>query len=102
MTQLPVVDLQSNPWLFQRNEVSDQLIELLVIQVHSGHQHPGLELVRCLDPGAQVIGRVLDHTGSESIPAHKVGQIRAKSAGSNRPVEGMAVDTGGLLENAAP
>src|SRR6266436_9344248 len=102
MTQDPAVVLQSNPWLFERNEVSDQLIELLVIQVHSRHQYPGLELIRCLDPGAQVFGRVLDHTGTESIPAHKVGQVGAKSAGSNSPIEGMAVDAGGSLENAAP
>src|SRR6266403_6135573 len=102
MTQDPAVVLQSNPWLFQRNEVSDQLIELLIIQVHSGHQCSGFELVRCLDPGAQVFGRVLDHTGTESIPAHKVGQVGAKSAGSNRPIKGMAVDAGSPLENAAP
>src|SRR6266568_4390193 len=102
MTQDPAVVLQSNPWLFQRSEVSDQLIEFLVIQVHSGHQRSGFELIRCLDPGAQVFGRVLDHTGTESIPAHQVRQVGAKSAGSNRPIKGMAVDAGSSLENAAP
>src|SRR5882724_11785601 len=102
MTQLPAVDLQSNPWLFQRSEVSDQLIELLVIQVHSGHQCSGFELIRCLDPGAQVFGRVLDHTRTESIPAHQMGQVRAKSASSNRPIKGMAVDAGVSLGYVPP
>ena len=102
MTQGPAVVLQSSPWLFQRGEVSDQLIEFLVIQVHSGHQCSGFELVRCLDPGAQVFGRVLDDTGTKSIPAHKVGQVGAKSAGSNRPIKGMAVDASVSLEYAPP
>src|SRR6266404_2948640 len=102
MNRGPAVDLQSNPWLFQRDEVSDQLIDLWVIQVHSGHQHSGFELVGCLDPGAQVFGRVFDHTGTESVPAHQVGQIGTKSASTNRPMDGMTIDAGVSLEYAPP
>src|SRR6185369_6404561 len=52
--------------------------------------------------GPKILGRVLDHTGTESIPAHQVRQVGAKSAGSNRSIEGMAVDAGGSLEYAPP
>src|SRR6267142_6629510 len=102
MTQLPAVDLQSNPWLLQRNEVSDQLIEFLVIQVHGGHQHSGFELVGRLEPGAQVFRRVFRHTRTQGVAAHQVRQIGAESSGPNRPIEGMAVDAGVSLEYAPP
>src|SRR6267142_1946409 len=102
MTRGPSVVWQSNPWLFQCDEVSDQLIDLWVIQVHGGHQHSRFELVRCLDPGAQVFGRVLDHAGTESVPAHQVGEVGTKSAGTNCPIDGMTIDAGVSLEYALP
>src|SRR2546422_8669800 len=86
----------------QRYEISDELIELRVVELHRGHEGTRLERARVFHPGAEVFGRVSRRAGAQCRAAHQMRQVRAEHAVARRAAYGMAVDAGQRGEQLTP
>ena len=66
------------PFLFERLQVSSDLVHLLISQLHIGHQTAHLELLRIAHPEAQVIRRICYCTRTQRFAIHQVSEIRTE------------------------
>src|ERR1041384_1464970 len=66
------------PSLFERLQVSSDLVHLLISQLHIGHQTAQRELLRIAQPEAQVIRRICYCTRTQCFAIHQVSEIRTE------------------------
>src|SRR5271155_3295495 len=58
--------------LLQRFQVSGDLVELFVGQLHGRHQDAGLETVRTLDPLPQIVSGIRDLARCKRVATHQM------------------------------
>ena len=71
-------------------------------QFHRRHERSRFERVGIVDPGAQIVWRVLGHAGREGRTTHQMRQIGPENTIGGRTADGMTVDTGDRLKELAP
>src|ERR1041385_5015022 len=82
----------------KRHEVIDQLVELLIVELHGRHEHAVLEIIGVLDPGAQALAGVRRDPGSERCASHEVGEVRPIAPVGDRAGHGVTADAGNAQE----
>src|SRR5580698_10943066 len=86
-------------FLAKRGQICRHCGRLLDAQAHGRHLASGLGQLRVVNPGNQVSQRVLGCAGRDGVTAHEVRQIRTESPIGCGTSHGMAIDTGGPLED---
>src|SRR5271155_4184075 len=79
-------------YLLQGSEVGDDLVDLIVTQLHRRHQTSRLDIVRILNPKFEVRRGIVCRSGSQRIPAHEVGKIGPKPALGGGAAHHVATD----------
>src|ERR1700691_1574370 len=64
--------------LLQGVEVSDDLVDLVIAQLHRRHQASRLDIIRILEPELEIRRGIVGGSGSKRIAALKVGKVRPK------------------------
>ena len=77
-------------------------IEIVLVEVHCGHQGPGLEVRRVVDEGAEILCVIGNCPGGDSVAAADVRKVGTDCAVRRGAGDGMAVDTRVGFEDRAP
>src|SRR5262245_39728615 len=85
----------------QGQQVGGDTVEVVARELHRRHQRARLKRGRIVDPGAERLGRVRNHPGSDRRPAHHVSQVRPEHAIRRGPAHRVAVDAGQGREQLA-
>ena len=87
--------------LFERRQICCNGVEVVLVEVHGGHENSGLEGGGVVDEGAQVGGRVGERTGGDGVAAGEMGEVWAEASGGDGSRDGVATDADTVLEDGA-
>src|SRR5271167_749648 len=88
--------------LMQRGQVGDEIVEVLVAEVHRRHERAGLHDAGIVHPDAQVIAGVHGDARADRLAGHQMSEVGAETSVGPGAANGMAIDAGGGFENLAP
>src|ERR1700734_2802783 len=80
--------------LLQGIEVSDDLVDLVIAQLHRRHQASWLDVIRIFDPKLQISRGIVGRSGSKGVAAHEVSKIWPELSLGGRAAHHMATDAG--------
>src|SRR5689334_1872514 len=69
----------------QGQEVSGHLVQVFARKLHGRHERARLQGCRIVDPGPNILRRVLDHSGADGPPAHQMSQVGPEDAVGGGP-----------------
>src|SRR6266851_5206666 len=76
----------------QGQEVSGHFVQVVARELHGRHERARLQGCRIVDPGSNILRRVLNHSGADGPPAHQMSQVGAEHAVGRGPPDRVAVD----------
>src|SRR4029077_21015074 len=76
----------------QGQKVSGHLVQVFARQLHGRHERTRLQGCRIVDPGSNILRRVLDHSGADGRPAHQMSQVGPEQAVGRGPAHRVAID----------
>src|SRR5271156_4533831 len=85
--------------LLQRIEVSDDLVDLVIAQLHRRHKASRFDVVRILNPQLEIRRGIVGRSRSQRIPALEMGKVWPKLTIGGRATDHMATDAGLGLED---
>src|SRR5919198_3238529 len=88
--------------LLKRLQVGDEVLEVGRFELDRGHDVPGLDGLRIVDPAGQVPRGVRYRSGSDADSAAEVGEVRTDPALCRRPPDCVAGHACGAKEGISP
>src|ERR1043166_4388992 len=82
------------PFLFERLQISNELVHFLISHLHVWHQTTQLDPLRIAHPEVQVILRVWCCTCSQRFATHQVSQVRTEFPLRRRAANRVTIDAG--------
>src|SRR6266436_6871309 len=86
----------------QGQEVSGHFVQVVARELHGRHERARLQGCRIVDPGSNILRRVLDHSGADGPPAHQMSQVGPEEAVGRRPANRVTVDARQRREQLSP
>src|SRR5271168_1113828 len=84
--------------LLQGIEVSDDLVDLVIAQLHRRHQASWLDIVRVFDPQLEIRRGIVGRSGSKGVAAHEVSKVWPELSLRGGAAHHVATDAGLRLE----
>src|SRR6266404_774393 len=86
----------------QGQKVSGHFVQVVARELHGRHERARLQGCRIVDPGSNILRRVLDHSGADGPPAHQMSQVGPEEAVGRRPANRVTVDARQRREQLSP
>src|SRR6266481_993364 len=86
----------------QGQKVSGHFVQVVARELHGRHERTRLQGRRIVDPGSNILRRVLDHSGADGPPAHQMSQVGPEQAVGLGPANRVTVDARQRREQLAP
>src|SRR6185312_5709405 len=74
----------------KRREIRDDGCDVVVAEIHPGHEHARLHCLRIRYPPHQICRRVVDQSRANGLAARKVSEIRPETPQRVRPTNCVA------------